>query len=335
MSQLLIYLNNGLIVHESDKHGPSKIRGEEVKERSELFLQNQAADDRLGMSKMQDTLRKWVNPEKHIINPHNYNYVINEPLFCGTDVDILIFVHSAVDKVESRNLIRSTWGNISEFQGWRVKTVFMLGTSTNISQKSIVSESKTFHDIIQENFIDSYRNLTIKHIMAIKWIKDHCLSPKFIVKVDDDLIVNVFEMVEFVKNVDIFDDGKSIYCSIIENEKPIRNETNKWFVSLEEYPLSSYLTYCGGFGYVVSRRLIGHLYEASLRMTYFWIDDVYVTGFLASRVNATVKDFVKPYTVQKIELRSKKVLFSLMDNRIQEHLWKCLWDEIITNKSYK
>lgn len=41
-------------------------------------------------------------------------------------------------------------------------------------QLRIVNESEVYGDIIQENFIDSYNNLTLKTIMMLKWVTNNC-----------------------------------------------------------------------------------------------------------------------------------------------------------------
>ena len=43
---------------------------------------------------------------------------------------------------------------------------------------------------IRNDFIDSYRNLTVKSIMALKWATEHCKNAKLIFKMDDDTLVN-------------------------------------------------------------------------------------------------------------------------------------------------
>lgn len=58
------------------------------------------------------------------------------------------------------------------------KVVFLLGLPTNdnnsVVQRKILAESEKYRDIIQEDFIDSYNNLTLKSIMMLKWITNSC-----------------------------------------------------------------------------------------------------------------------------------------------------------------
>ncbi len=62
-----------------------------------------------------------------------------------------------------------------------MKVVFLVGTATNSDtsdelQSKINYESEVYDDLIQENFVDSYNNLTLKSILMLKWVKNNCLD---------------------------------------------------------------------------------------------------------------------------------------------------------------
>ena len=59
------------------------------------------------------------------------------------------------------------------------------------TQEKLEVESEENHDIIQENYIESYWNLTRKTIGQIKWKKDFCNEAKYIAHLDDDVFVDV------------------------------------------------------------------------------------------------------------------------------------------------
>lgn len=52
-----------------------------------------------------------------------------------------------------------------------------------------------YGDIVQEDFVDSYRNLTHKAIMALRWVSQNCQNAKLILKADDDIFINIFKLV--------------------------------------------------------------------------------------------------------------------------------------------
>lgn len=111
------------------------------------------------------------------------------------EIDLLIYVHSSPGNLKSRLMIRETWAKRALFP--RTRIVFMLGSSQNRTVSDLIElESKIYNDIVQQDFIDTYRNLTLKCIMALRWVSAYCKTPKFILKTDDDVIV--------IKNIYIF-----------------------------------------------------------------------------------------------------------------------------------
>ena len=52
----------------------------------------------------------------------------------------------------------------------------------------IETESAKHHDIIQEDFIENYRNLTYKNVMGLKWNMRFCTKAKLTerLRIDDN-----------------------------------------------------------------------------------------------------------------------------------------------------
>ena len=57
-------------------------------------------------------------------------------------------------------------------------------------QVSLESENDRYHDLLQGSFKDTYRNMTYKHIMALKWVLYYCPGVRYVLKSDDDTFVN-------------------------------------------------------------------------------------------------------------------------------------------------
>ena len=55
----------------------------------------------------------------------------------------------------------------------------------------MISEAEEHHDLVVEDFQESYLNLTVKTTYLLKWLNSsHCSRARFIFKVDDDVYVN-------------------------------------------------------------------------------------------------------------------------------------------------
>lgn len=196
---------------------------------------------------------------------------------------LLILVHSNPIHFDKRDVIRKTWGKRNDL----IKLLFLLGQINSLDiQNKIVNENNLHKDIIQGNFFDAYRNLTYKHVMALKWTTYFCISAKFILKADDDIFVNTPFLMKFLSK-DIFPHGarKLILCSVYLRSSVKRSYRSKWRVSPIEYKDSYYPTYCAGFGIIYSSEVMMQLYEKAQKSKYFWIDDVFITGILATQLN--------------------------------------------------
>ena len=83
----------------------------------------------------------------------------------------------------------------------------------------IKAESFIYGDIIQENFIDGYYNLTLKTIMGFKWSSKYCSNAKFIMKLDDDVVVNTFDLLNYLNRIYLTDRPENtLYCYLLENK---------------------------------------------------------------------------------------------------------------------
>jgi len=159
-------------------------------------------------------------PQERIVSLHNFQYKINpEYDLCGTGqksdkVFLLVYVHTSPENQKRRITIRETWARRSLFE--EVRIVFMMGvTNKTENQDMIKLESNLYNDIVQVNFFDSYRNLTYKGIMAMKWISTYCNHAKYILKTDDDIVTNTFKLLRYLKSLkDERYQKSAIICSV-------------------------------------------------------------------------------------------------------------------------
>ncbi|XP_053393046.1 beta-1,3-galactosyltransferase 1-like isoform X2 [Mercenaria mercenaria] len=269
------------------------------------------------------------------VNLHNYGFILNNKHACNKNVLVLVLINSDPRKYKERKLIRDTWGSVRFYSGANIVPLFILAKVEDQNlQDKIVLESKTNLDIIQGNFIDSYRNLTYKCVMGLHWVQKYCNHTKFVVKVDDDTLIDIYHLVRFLLqkspdgNVEDF-----LYCSIYHNQGPRRTKDDKWFVPESEYPYSKYPPYCEGFAYVMSYDVTKKLYHASREVKFYWIDDVYITGFAALKAGVFQRNMESGhgYNLLESEHLSKNVQSSMFLLAKYEHLrknWGAAWNDI-------
>ncbi|XP_060810064.1 lactosylceramide 1,3-N-acetyl-beta-D-glucosaminyltransferase-like, partial [Amyelois transitella] len=199
---------------------------------------------------------------------------------------LVIIVSTRPTNFANRMAIRKTWGKTVD----STKLVFLLGEADNITNQLLTEEIKLYGDIVQGNFIDAYKNLTYKYVMGLKWVTHHCPKAKYVLKTDDDIVVNIKEVWNYLGRVlSPFGAKSLINCHTYENSLAQRNENSKYQVTLDEYKDYYYPAYCGGWAIIYSQDVISKLLEVAQSISYFWIDDVQITGICAQKIGVPRK----------------------------------------------
>ena len=120
--------------------------------------------------------------------------------FCDTvpNRTYIIYVCTAIRNMLQRMFIHETWGNNNVWKGGRSRTVFIVGKSLYERDQLIIDkEFKEHGDIVH---IDSYHNLILKQFVALKWITTYFTNAQFVIKADDDVVPNIFQIYRVIKN---------------------------------------------------------------------------------------------------------------------------------------
>ena len=89
-------------------------------------------------------------------------------------------------------------------------------------------------DLVQGEFSDTYANLSYKNIMGKLWVSEYCEQAEFVVKTDDDVYVNIYEVYNITRTyitTTLYQRNKLLLCSVFEGAPIIRNPSSKWYVS--------------------------------------------------------------------------------------------------------
>ncbi|KAF3858708.1 hypothetical protein F7725_011909 [Dissostichus mawsoni] len=163
--------------------------------------------------------------------------------------------------------------------------LFLLGKNDGelglLQQKMLEAESRRYHDIIQQDFLDSYKNLTYKTLMGMNWVAIHCPEAGYVMKTDSDMFVNTENLVYKLLRPEQQLRKNYFTGNNMRNFAPNRNKDSKWYMPPELYPGDKYPTFCSGTGYVFSGDLAMKIYRASLRIRHLQLEDVYVGVCLA------------------------------------------------------
>lgn len=217
-----------------------------------------------------------------------FTFIINEPDKCKESRPgpfLVLLITTEARQVDARNAIRQTWGNESVAPAVELIRLFLLGKNEGelglLQQKMLEAESQRYHDIIQQDFVDSYKNLTIKTMMGMNWVAIHCPQASYVMKTDSDMFVNTEYLIYKLLRPEIKPKKNYFTGSNMRGYEPNRNQNSKWYMPPELYPSEKYPTFCSGTGYVFSGDLARKIYQASLSIPYLHLEDVYVGICLA------------------------------------------------------
>jgi hypothetical protein len=259
---------------------------------------------------------------------------------------ILIYMFTSAKSFTKRQLSRDTWGNNSKSLNnlFNFQLVFILGNQLDetINNQLLLEQAK-YNDLIQGNFIDSYRNLSYKSLIAWKWIHMRCNKTSYVIKLDDDILLNIFKLNELIStsnnNNNVFQStNNNLFLCWTISTYPERNKKSKWFVSKLEYNNELYKNvankkmkkpyplYCAGPAVIMTADLISRLYLKAFDIKLFWIDDVYV-GILGHYVNAKFKDISNLFSKDLKRLEDILFIFGADSLEDTQRLWNTLYSK--------
>lgn len=230
-----------------------------------------------------------------------FKYLINNRV-CGKSnkqIKAIILVTSYYGNIETRSAMRRTFSN-EDLKALDMRRVFLIAqppqNDKSLNHAALLNENERFGDLIQGNFIEAYRNLTYKHVMGLQWAAKFCSNAKFVIKMDDDIVVDMYKMPDYIQKLTLTE-KRPIAGFVFRGMVPIREPQNKWYVTKEEYPLSTYPPFVSGWFYITTPRIASLLSKLARSFPYFWIDDVFITGVLMKKVKLKFLDIRSIFAV--------------------------------------
>lgn len=245
--------------------------------------------------------------------PTNPKIIYGNTKICQkANLKYIIYVHSAPKNNVRRNNLRHTWANSTLFKDGRSQVVFFFGIPTQSDQQKIIEyENKIYADIVQGDFLETYNNLTYKGIMALRYIVEYCSHVKYVLKADDDTLLDIFHVMEVFEATEQNEHKNIVVCPVYEGNMPILRDPKtcmKWCINEDEFPgKDMYPQYCAGIFYGVTFPIAKAMYKASTKTPFFWIDDVYISGLL---IGKAAKEIPTKYVNLEFKFYSEKVFES-------------------------
>ncbi|KAM9363346.1 beta-1,3-galactosyltransferase 2-like [Symphorus nematophorus] len=216
----------------------------------------------------------------YVAYPRNYKFIMDDTPTCRTTTPFLVLmVPVAPSDKTARDAIRKTWGNEKLVLGQVVETLFIVGlpggADAEQQQEKLKQENLQYHDLIQSNFLDSYRNLTIKTMMMLEWLTAHCVKASYVMKIDSDMLLHVRNLVKLLLDPNT---AKQNYMTglVWWHSLVLRNPLNKFYMPRDVIAEPEYPPYPLGMSYVMSLDLPRKILGVSPQIKPVFIEDVYL-----------------------------------------------------------
>lgn len=287
------------------------------------------------------------NDSSRLIDLEDFEFLI-APRTCKELLQqptLVVVVYSAANNFNERTVIRETWG--SRRNDTRSYLLFLIGAVNSSSlQAKLQLESEMNGDLIQGNFEDTYRNLTYKHVMGLKWFIFNCKEARFLLRTDADAFVNLPLMNNYLEAPSElssrFHRGKLLFGREVTGAKVKRSFRSKWRVPFERYAKKYYPNYCSGFATLYSADVVFPLYREAQIRPYFWIEDVYMTGVLRTKLNISIlpSDSLHLNSEEQRDLLTGKTKiedfpFFFAEPDLEEPVIRQLWELVKTMEKKK
>nr|XP_060616681.1 beta-1,3-galactosyltransferase 4-like [Anolis sagrei ordinatus] len=188
---------------------------------------------------------------------------------------LLVLVVSAPYHITQRQAIRSTWGGARCTGKFTVQTFFALGLPRKPSfQAALEREAAKHQDLVQGRFLDTYGNLTLKTLSLMGWAATHCPGTLFLVKVDDDIFLNLPGLAEELEHCTTL--APTYLGQIHWRVWPNRDSRSRHYIPASLYPAGHFPPYCGGAVYVLSGAAVPILLGASRHVPLVPVEDIFV-----------------------------------------------------------
>ncbi|XP_007260666.3 N-acetyllactosaminide beta-1,3-N-acetylglucosaminyltransferase 2a isoform X1 [Astyanax mexicanus] len=217
----------------------------------------------------------------------SYRMLADAPAACSEPPFLLLAIKSMAPHFDRRQAIRQSWGRTGILDNRRVVTIFLLG-NTDASDhfpdlSAMVKHEAQLHgDILQWDYRDTFFNLTLKEVLFLEWMGNHCSSAQYIFKGDDDVFVNTRHILKYLDKLSGTAARDLFIGDVITNAGPHRDKKLKYYIP-ESVFTGPYPPYAGGGGYLYSGNVGLRLRNVSRHISLYPIDDVY-TGMCLKKL---------------------------------------------------
>ena len=198
---------------------------------------------------------------------------------CPDNLFLLWMVLSAVDASPMREAARETYAGVKRIHHKEIRLVFIVGRPRDPYLQTLLDkEVMQYGDIVQADFLDSLENMTIKSIVAMRWVLKYCAGTSFIARGTDDILVNTYKVLDQLAS---FHPYKVYFGCPRQDNLDIHREGRFKYKSEVVWSSKLWPPFQDGFFIVFSLDVMRDFYLLSCKSPLTWPEDTYL-GTLAT-----------------------------------------------------
>ena len=156
---------------------------------------------------------------------------------------VIVGVLSRTENFNARHSIRNTWA--SKNSG---RVFFILSGPW---ESPLLNEFELFGDIFWMDMPEEYLRITYKVQAFFHAVNSHVESYDYVIKTDDDSYVLLEEVEHHLTT-----SKPNYWGCCVDNASPIRDPSDKWYMSTDMWPSEHYPPYALGMAYALSRNFL-------------------------------------------------------------------------------
>lgn len=208
-------------------------------------------------------------------------------------IELVAIVTTVPLNVKVRMVLRRTWASVELQKRFNFKVVFLFGVGWPTDQIALLrQENKLYNDILLDDFIDDYFNLTQKVLMGFHWVLKHCSQAKFVMRGADDTSVDmpgIFALLAKYGQSLGFQQHQVGHCYTAYYVA--RQAGYRCYTNTLEYDQNVFPPYAVGTVVLFSLGLVSDMVKASSSVPYFALEDVYF-GMVLAKIGRGCHDVI-------------------------------------------
>uniref|UniRef100_A0A915JPW3 Hexosyltransferase n=1 Tax=Romanomermis culicivorax TaxID=13658 RepID=A0A915JPW3_ROMCU len=125
-----------------------------------------------------------------------------KPKNCSSKINVVLMIKSSIYKGEMRRILRQRWARNVSISQYHIRRIFLIGSAPSDQKSVLLDHEIAIHDdILQGDFLDTYKGGTKKVLLGMRYVKLFCSSTRLIIFADDDAVISMWNFLQYFDDI--------------------------------------------------------------------------------------------------------------------------------------